>query len=153
MSLISKVIPLRRTRHARRQASAVLRFCVALWLLLTIAYTPIHLCLEPHSDEADSGLAAASTLTKATLVKDGHEGEEHHEQHSAAQHQLKVLRSSRSALAEVMLVPVMEWMDAEKDYPQPQVFGFSGLSPPELTCCWQFLFRAALPVRAPSLFS
>jgi hypothetical protein len=28
-----------------------------------------------------------------------------------------------------------------------------GVAPPELTCTWQFVFRASLPIRAPSLIS
>jgi hypothetical protein len=52
-----------------------------------------------------------------------------------------------------MVVTGVECMDAEKDCPPPPVFEFSGLAPPELLRSWQFFFRTALPVRAPSLFS
>jgi hypothetical protein len=136
-----------------RKAGAALRFCVALLLGLQIVYTPIHLYRVPHSDEADFS-AAAPLASAAAFVGDvDHDGDGHHERHPAAQHKFKVLRSEQTAAAEMVLVAVVEWVNAEKDQPQPQVFDFSGLSPPELSRSWQFIFRAALPVRAPSLVS
>ena len=150
---MSRPIHRRLTEHTRRQASAALRFCAALWLVFQFVYTPIHLHLEPHSDAADIGLTASPTDSTTIAGDDEHDGDEHHERHPAAQHKFKVLRSEKAAAAEHVLVSAVEWTFAEMDCPQPQAFGFSGLSPPELPRCWQFLFRAALPVRAPSLLS
>jgi hypothetical protein len=66
---------------------------------------------------------------------------------------MKALRAERAALAEMVLIPMAEWAQREETQPSAEVFEFSGLSPPELSRSWQFFFRAALPVRAPSLFS
>ena len=141
------------TGHTSRMAGAVLRFCVALWLVLQIVYTPIHLSLEPHSEEAEFSAAAPLAPAAAFAGDEGHEGDGHHERHPAAQHKFKVLRSERAALAEVFLAPAVACLEVGQDCPQPQVVDFSGLSPPELLRSWQFFFRAALPVRAPSLLS
>ena len=141
------------TSRTRRMACAALRLCVSLWLVLEILYTPIHLYGEPHSDEADIS-APAPLASTASYEGDEHQGsDEHHERHSAAQHKIKVLRSQRAPVAELVPVQAVQWVEAERDCPAPQVFEFSGLSPPEFHCCWQFHFRAALPVRAPSLLS
>jgi len=126
---------------------------VGLWLILQIVYTPIHLYLEPHSDGADSRSWGASAWVTALLGDDGHDGDGDHERHPAAQHKFKVLRPERAALAEVLLAPAVASVEVAQDRPQPQVLEFSGLSPPELPRSWQFLLRAALPVRAPSLLS
>jgi hypothetical protein len=141
------------TAHASSAAGAALRACVPLWLVLQIVYTPIHLYLEPHSDGADSRAWNASAWVTALLGDDGHDGDGDHERHPAAQHKFKVLRPERAALAEVLLAPAVASVEVGQNYPQPQVFEFSGLSPPELPRSWQFLLRAALPVRAPSLLS
>lgn len=146
---MSRAIQARWIGQARRQASAALRLCAALWLVLYIVYTPIHLNLEPHSDEADFKGATPGAL--ATVADESHNDD--HERHTAAQHKLKALRSHRAPVPEMALVTVVKWVAAQNDCPQPQVFEFSGLSPPELPRCWQFLFRTALPVRAPSLLS
>jgi len=140
-------------RRACRQATAALRFCAALWLVFYTAYTPIHLYLEPHSNAADSWESALPAAAADWVADPGHEGDEHHERHPAAQHTLKVTQPVRVALAEMVPVQTVEWVHVEPDCSMPPVFGFSGLSPPELARCWQFFFRAALPVRAPSLIS
>lgn len=133
-------------------AGAFLRFCAALVLVFQIVYTPIHLYYEPHSDEAESSATAPQSATIALVDDEGHDGDEHRE-HSAAQHQLKALRSDRAALPDMVLVPLVVCLVADLDKPQAQGLGFSGLSPPELSRSWQFHFRAALPVRAPSAIS
>jgi hypothetical protein len=150
---MSRAIKRRWTGRTGRKAGAVLRFFAALLLVVQIVYTPIHLYRVPHSDEAEFGAATPQTSAAAFVVDADHDGAGHHQRHSAVQHKLKVLRSQRAAPMDLMLVPVVEWVAAEKDCPEPQVFEFSGLSPPELPRCWQFLFRAALPVRAPSFLS
>lgn len=137
----------------RRQVGAALRWCATLWLVLYIAYTPIHLYLEPHSDGADSWERALPAPAADCVADAGHDGDEHHERHPAAQHTLKVTQPVRVAVAEMVPVQAVEWVCVEADRSMPQVFGFSGLSPPELPRSWQFFFRAALPVRAPSLIS
>ena len=134
-------------------AGAALRLCVGLWLVLQIVYTPIHLYQVPHAEEADFSTATPLASAAAFEGDEDQDSDGHHERHSAAQHKLKVLRSQRAPVAEMVSVTVAEWVVTEKDCPQPQVFGFSGLSPPELPRCWQFLFRTALPVRAPSVLS
>ncbi len=49
----------RRTRITRREARLALRFCVSVCLVFYIVYTPIHLYLEPHSEEATISSTAA----------------------------------------------------------------------------------------------
>ena len=134
-------------------AGPALRTCVALWLILQIVCTSIHLYLEPHSDGADSRSCGASASLTGFTGDGDHDGDGDHERHSAAQHELKALRSVRLGPAQIFVASAVQWVDVEQDCPQPQVFQFSGLSPPELPRSWQFLFRAALPVRAPSLLS
>ena len=124
---------------------------MAVWLVFQILYTPVHLYWEPHSEDADFDAASSAAPAVAMLADAGHDDDEHHERHPAAQHKFKVVNSERLVLGQMLVVPAVEWMDAEKDCPQPEIFDFSGLSPPELSRCWQFIFRAALPVRAPSL--
>ena len=137
------------TGRKGRSAGALLRLCAVLWLVVYIVYTPIHLCLEPHFEEA-----VCSATTAASCVGDAdHDGDDHGDQHAAAQHKLKALRSARTVVAEIVLITAVEWVEAEKECPLPQVFEFSGLSPPELPRCWQFIFRAALPIRAPSVLA
>lgn len=152
MDSMSEAIGRRWSKRTRRQASGALRLCAALWLVLSIVYTPIHLCLEPHLDSAGFRPGAAAPV--GDCVEDsGHDGDDHHERHPAAQHKFKVTQPTRALVAEMLPVEVTDWMGPGQGAPQPQVFGFSGLSPPEIPCSWQFLFRAALPVRAPSLLS
>ena len=141
------------TGAASRTAGAALRLCVGLWLVLQIVYTPIHLYRVPHSEEADFSAPAPLGTAAALDGDEGHGGDGEHERHPAAQHKFKVLRSERAAMAGVFLAPAVECVEVAQDCPQPQVVNFSGLSPPELHRSWQFFFRAALPVRAPSLFS
>jgi hypothetical protein len=134
-------------------AGPALHLCVGLWLVLHIVYTPIHLYRVPHSDEADYGAAAPVAAAAACVGDEDHDGDGHHERHSAAQHKFKVVNPERLVVAQMLIVPAAEWASAETDCPRPQVFEFSGLSPPELPRCWQFLFRTALRVRAPSRLS
>jgi len=139
--------------RASAVAGAALRACVPLWLILQIVFTSIHLYLEPHSDGADTSSGGASAWLTAFAGDDDHDGDGDHERHSAAQHELKALRSARLGPAQIFVASAVQWVDVEQDCPQPQVLEFSGLSPPELARSWQFLVRAALPVRAPSLLS
>lgn len=126
---------------------------VILWLVFYILYTPIHLYRVPHSEEADY-TAAAPLVAAAALVGDEDEHDDgHHQRHPSAQHKFKLVNSERVVLGQMWVVPAVEWEDAEQDCSQPRVFDFSGLSPPELLRCWQFFFRAALPIRAPSPLS
>jgi hypothetical protein len=126
---------------------------VVLWLVLQVVYTPIHLSLEPHSEEAEFSTAAPLAPTAVFAGAEGHEGDGHHERHPAAQHKFKVVKSERLVMGHFLAVVPVELMQSETDCPQPQVFGYSGLSPPALPRCWQFFFRTALPVRAPTLLS
>lgn len=134
-------------------AGAALRFSLALWLIAQVVGTPIHLYLEPHCDPADVTPHATEPHGPASLWHDGADGHDGHERHSAAQHDLKALRTLRAPVAELAIVTVTECLDPEKGRPDEPVLECSGLSPPELPRSWQFVFRAALPVRAPSLAS
>jgi hypothetical protein len=134
-------------------AGAVLRFCVALLLILQIAYTPIHLSLEPHSDEADFSAAAPRGSGAMHVGEEDHDADAHHERHPAAQHKFKLTQPARAPLVEMLPVEATERVAVERDCPRVKLFEFSGLSPPELPCSWQFVLRTALPVRAPSLLS
>lgn len=136
-----------------RKAGEALRVCLALYLMLQIVCTSIHIYLEPHSDLVDSGSTERAALVTAVMGDDGHDDDSDHERHSATHHDLKALRTQRAPVAEMVMTVMEAWVPAEQDCPHPQVFEFSGLSPPEFPRSWQFLFRAALPVRAPSLLS
>jgi hypothetical protein len=151
MNEISQAIGVFRKGRPRRKACAALRLGASLWFVWCIAFTPLHLYLEPHADETEF---ASFTNAPTTIGGDtGHDDPGNHEQHSAAQHKLKVLRTHRAAPLDVVLAPVAEcWVAAPHILP-PLVSESSGLSPPEFACGWQFVFRAALPVRAPSLLS
>ena len=123
-----------------------MRFCVAVWVVFQILYTPIHLCQVPHLDEGDLHAASAAAPGAVAAVLAGDDDQDahgHHERHPAAQHKFKVVSSERLVQVGVWLAPAVEWRDAEKACPQPPVFGFSGLSPPEFSSSWQFIFRAA----------
>jgi hypothetical protein len=120
-------------------------------MVFYIAYTPIHLYLEPHSDGGKASTGAAFMHCGDCVAGDRHDGDDHDERHSAEQHKFKVTQPTRAIVAEMMPVQVVEWANPHEGCPQPQVFEFSGLSPPEFHRCWQFIFRAALPIRAPSL--
>jgi hypothetical protein len=143
----------RSVRRARRQARAALAFCVVVWLVFCIVYTPIHLCLEPHSDGENPSTGTASAHSGDCVADERHDAGDHHERHSAEQHKFKVTQATRAIVADLIAVQLMEWVNPDEGCPQPQAVEFSGLSPPEFHCCWQFIFRTALPVRAPSLLS
>jgi hypothetical protein len=151
--MLNRAIPSRWTGHASRKAGAALRLCAALLLILQVVYLPIHLHLEPHTDAVEAGVIALLTPAASCVGDADHEGDDGHERHSASHHKLKALRAERAAPMNLVLLPVVECLAAEVDCPQPQVFACSGLSPPLLPRCWQFLFRAALPVRAPSFLT
>jgi hypothetical protein len=136
-----------------RKAGEALRFCLALYLMLQIVCTSIHIYLEPHSDLVDSGSTEKAALVTVVMGDDGHDDDSDHERHPVTHHDLKALRTQRAPVAELVMTVIVAWVPAENDCPEPQAFEFSGLSPPEFTRSWQFLFRAALPVRAPSLLS
>lgn len=129
------------------------RCCLAFLLVLQIAYTPFHLYLEPHTDEVEFSWGQAATKAAAVAADESHDDHGDSDRHPAAQHKLKVLRSQRVAPMDFVLAPVAEsWVAAPHILPL-LVSESSGLSPPEFACRWQFVFRAALPVRAPSLLS
>jgi len=153
MMAMSKTLGLRWSRRTGQKARGALWFCAALWLVFYIAYTPIHLYLEPHCDGAHVGTGPAPVHNGDCLAGDTHAGDHHHERHPAEQHQFKLTQPTRVMVSDMMPVQAMEWVDPYEGSPQVQVVGFSGLSPPELLCSWRFILRAALPVRAPSLLS
>ena len=134
-------------------AVAALRCCVSFLLVIQILYTPVHLRLVPHSDDAELGQAAALAADPGIAAADDHDGHGRHERHSASQHQFKGVSSQRAPVAEMALVTLVEWVAAEEGGSAAPRFEFAGLSPPEFLCSWQFFLRAALPVRAPSLLS
>jgi hypothetical protein len=124
-----------------------------LWLVVWLVYTPLHLHLERHSHEVFPHPSAPETprLASVSDARPASDGDDH--EHPAYQHQLKLAQSCRVASVPVVYSAAVVWMELEKDCPRAPIFGFSGLSPPEFTHSWQFIFRAALPVRAPSLAS
>ena len=140
-------------KHRRSKASVLLRLGTALWLIVWLVYTPLHLHLESHSHEVFAHLPASQTPSLASVsdASPTSDGDEH--EHPAYQHQLKLAQSNRLASVPVVSLMAVVWMELEKGCPRSPIFGFSGLSPPELTHSWQFLLRAALPVRAPSFAS
>lgn len=140
-------------RRTSRKAGEALRFSLALFLMLQIVCTSIHIYLEPHSDLLDSGSNERPALVTAVIGDDGHDDDSDHERHPVTHHDLKALRTQRAPVAEMVMIVTEAWAPAEKDCPEPQAFEFSGLSPPEFPRCWQFFLRAALPVRAPSLLA
>ena len=136
-----------------RKAWGAVRFFAALWMVFYIAYTPIHLYLEPHSERGNASTGAPSTHSGDCVADDRHDDGDHHERHSAEQHKFKLRQPTRAIVAEMVSVQLMECVNSDEGCPQPLVVEFSGLSPPEFVHSWQFLFRAALPVRAPALLS
>ena len=150
---MSRAAGVRWSRSTGRKAWGAVRFFAALWMAFYIAYTPIHLYLEPHVDGGSASSETACTHRGDRVADDRHGAGEHHERHSAEQHKFKVTQPTRAIAAEMVPVQLMEWVNLDNGCPQPKMVESSGLSPPEFHCCWQFLFRAALPVRAPSLLS
>lgn len=53
----------------------------------------------------------------------------------------------------LVIVPADSFGVVEKSLPKEVSLGILTAAPPELPTSWQFLFRTALPVRAPSLAS
>jgi hypothetical protein len=153
MMAMSRALGLRPSGRTGRKAWGAIRFFAALWMVFYIAYTPIHLYLEPHSDGGNASSGTAFAHSGDCVADDRHDDGDHHERHSAEQHKFKVTQPTRAIVAELVPVQLMEWVNPDRGCPQPQVVEFSGLSPPEFHCCWQFIFRAALPIRAPSLLS
>lgn len=141
------------TGRTSRTAGTALRLCLGLGLVFYIVYAPIHLYLEPHSEDTDAWAPTRTAADAASVGQQDHDGDDHHARHPAAQHKLKVMQPTRAPVAEMAAVQPVQWVEPERACPPPQAFGFSGLSPPELPRCWQFVFRAALPVRAPSVLS
>ena len=75
MNAMSKAMHKRCTGRTSRVAGAALRSCVALWLILQIVFTSIHLYLEPHSDRRDlarvrprPGPHRSSAMTAMTMM-------------------------------------------------------------------------------------
>lgn len=124
-----------------------------MWLVVWLVYTPLHLHLEPHSHEVFAHPPTSQTPSLASVSDASPASDADDHEHPAYQHQLKLAQSNRLASVPVVFLMTVVWMALEQDCPHSPDFGFSGLSPPELTHSWQFLFRAALPVRAPSFAS
>jgi hypothetical protein len=141
----------RRIGRISRTFGLFARFSTALLLVIQVVYTPIHIMRVPHSDEADIIATSPLAIAAAYLVDEDQDGDGHHERHAASQHKLKVLRSERLVMGQIFVASAVPFVDAAQNYPKPPMVEFSGLSPPEFTHCWQFIFRAALPVRAPSI--
>lgn len=137
----------------RRLAGGLWRCGVAVLLVLQIVYTPLHLYLEPHTETVDERSTVASDGAKGIAGRDGQDDHGDTDQHSAAQHKLKSLRSPRIGAIDLVCAPVAAYLLDAMDCLVPPILTRSGLSPPELSGSWQFFFRTALPVRAPSLLS
>jgi hypothetical protein len=148
--MMTHATPFRWTGRSSRKAGAVLRLCVALLLVLQVVYTPIHLNLEPHAREGGFSEAALPAAATSLLSDADHEDADHHGRHPASHHVLKALRCERAPAMDLLVLPALELLLAEPVCLPPHVVHSSGLSPPALPRCWQFILRAALPVRAPS---
>jgi hypothetical protein len=120
---------------------------------LQIVHAPIHLASEPHLDDMDFRATSGTPWTPPVVAEEDHDGNGHHERHSATLHKLKLTQPSRVVMGELPVSLPAKCPEAPKGLIEPQRFAFTGLSPPELLRCWQFMSRAALPVRAPSLLS
>jgi hypothetical protein len=153
MMAMSRWMQRRWCARTGRKAWGAVRLLAALWMAFYIAYTPIHLYLEPHSDGGDATTGTASARSGDRVADDRHHGDDHPGRHQAEQHKLKATQPARAAVVELMPVQAVEWLDSHQDPPQPLLVEHSGLSPPGFSCRWQFIFRAALPVRAPSFVS
>lgn len=139
-------------RHYYRLPWVVLRLVVAIVLVLQLAYIPIHLYLVPHAHALNHALPEpfASDARHAEYTQDNGD---HHHRHPATQHELKVTQPVRAPALILALLSATRHPEQPARPSQPQELAFSGLSPPELPQSWQFFFRAALPVRAPSVFA
>lgn len=151
MMAMSRAPGRRGERRAGRKARGALRSCAAVWLVFHIAYTPIHLCLEPHCDVAHVGTGPAPVHAGDFVAGNTHDGDDHQHRHCAEQHESKVAEPTRAMVAERTPAQLAEWANPLEGCPQRQRVSISGLSPPEFSCSWRFLLRAALPVRAPSV--
>lgn len=153
MDEISKAVQGRWDGCGSRKTCASSHLCLALLIILQIVYTPIHLHQVPHVDDAPFD-ALGATTPDVVFAEDDHDGDDHRDhRHPAMQHKFKGVSPERLVIGQMELMPSLEWAEPEADHPQPHLFGFSGLSPPELSVSWRFIFRAALPVRAPSFLS
>lgn len=153
MMAISRAPGLPWSRALGRWTWRALQVFASLWVVLQIAYAPIHLYLEAHSDGADATAGAASVHRDNLIAVDAGDGDDHHGRHTAERHKFKVTQPMRAIVADLIPLQLMDWVNPDEGCPPPRVVEFSGLSPPELPRSWQFLLRAALPVRAPSLHS
>jgi hypothetical protein len=153
MNMMCRAMQRRWTGRASRKAEALVRYCVVFLLLLQSVYIPIHLYRVPHSEEAEYSAPAPLAAPTCLAEQDDHDVDGHHARHPAAQHKFKVTQPARGVAPEMVLVQTVSWLEAGTDRPHPEAVDFSGLSPPEFSCSWQFIFRAALPVRAPPLLS
>lgn len=151
MIAISQRPQAERARRALGPAGRAVRFVAALALVSCIAYHPIELCLEPHAHPVNAMPGTVFGHAGACLADDRHHAEDHHERHSAEEHQVKGPPPTR--ILEFESVPVRAWeaLDLSASRPQPSGVDLSGLSPPEFRGSWQFLYRTAPPIRAPSL--
>ncbi len=141
-----------RARAGRRVGSAV-RACAALCLLFHFVYTPFHLYLEPHCDDVHWGKVVAAEHPSLCVIPDARHCEDHHGRHSAEEHRYDATPFPRGLVLGPMLVEVWEWGGLREGSWEGDGVAEAVLSPPEVSCSWQFCLRAALPVRAPSLLS
>jgi hypothetical protein len=130
---------------------------VAVWLpasshALLQSFGFIHQ-VHTHDDSADEAHDADS--------HDSHEHDADADNHAAADG-LCLVSSGKVSPAKLVAVAALPWLvaatvlsGAETPSSLQRHSGPSppGVAPPELSHCWQFSFRAALPVRAPSFVS
>ena len=127
---------------------------VVLWLVCHLLYTPIHLLLESHAEEVHPVEAASRAAAVACLDRDDSHGDDYHEWHPASQHSFEAVNSSRLVVPSTLVIVTMPWLEAVEGFSEPQEppgCRGQGPAPPELVRGWQFHFRAAPPVRAPSV--
>jgi hypothetical protein len=136
--------------EAFRGACAAVRWCLSLWLLAGLAGNSLHVSLAPHSHSAHGAALPSAAACEVTQEENGGH---HHDCHAASHDEFKLTSSKRPAPDRAELKqPLARFAPIVRPSPLPAANGY-GLSPPELSRSWQFFFRAALPVRAPSFLT
>ena len=151
---MSLEIQKRRNWRTSRTAGRVQRFFATIGLVLQILYTLFHVCQEAHLDCAAFSVPDSKVSSGVSSIGcDDQDPSGSHEQHSSVEHKIEVPRSQRLAMAVVLALPAAQAVDPEPDAAPSYAYSLCSRAPLHLSGCWQFVYRTALPVRAPSLLS
>lgn len=146
----------RRAPVARPQFFLGYRALVALWLVCSVIYTPIHLALVSHGDETHSIEPGSGVAALNCFDHDDSHSDEQHAWHPSSQHSFEAVSSGRLVVISTPAILIGPWLDAAEvlsEPSEPPKCRSQGTSPPELIRGWQFHTRAAPPARAPSVLS